>query len=95
MKAMLIIFFDIKDTVHFEFIPQGQTVNRAFYVEILKRLCEAVRRKRPGFWPNDWILRYDNALVHKELSVKNLLTEKSITEMEHPPYSLNLAPNIF
>jgi hypothetical protein len=24
MKTMLIIFFDIKGTIHFEFIPQGQ-----------------------------------------------------------------------
>jgi hypothetical protein len=54
MKTMFITFFGIKDVVHFEFIPQGQTVNRAYYVEILKRLREALRRKRPELWPNDW-----------------------------------------
>jgi len=27
MKTLLITFFDIKGTVHFEFIPQDQTVN--------------------------------------------------------------------
>jgi hypothetical protein len=53
MKKILITFFDIKGTVHFEFIPQGQTVNQAYFVEILKRLCEAVRRKRPELWPTD------------------------------------------
>jgi hypothetical protein len=35
MKTVLITFFDIKGTVHFEFIPQGQRVNKAYYVEIL------------------------------------------------------------
>jgi len=47
MKTILITFFDIKCNVHFEFIPQRQTVNEAYYVEILKLLREAVRRKMP------------------------------------------------
>jgi acyl-CoA thioesterase FadM len=49
---MFITLFDIKVTVPFEFIPQGQTLNQAYYVEILKQLREAVHRKRPEFWPN-------------------------------------------
>jgi hypothetical protein len=53
MKKMLITFFDTKDTVHFEFILQGQTINDAYYMEILKRLRESVLRKRPELWTND------------------------------------------
>jgi len=62
-------------------IPHGQTVNQAYYVEILEWLIEAVRRKMPELWPNDWILHHDKAPAHKALSVKQFLTKKSITEM--------------
>jgi hypothetical protein len=42
MKTMLITFFDINGIVHFGFIPQGQKVNQAYYVDILKRLRETL-----------------------------------------------------
>jgi len=42
MKTMLITFFNIKSTVDFEFIPQGQRVNQIYYVATVKQLHEAV-----------------------------------------------------
>jgi histone-lysine N-methyltransferase SETMAR len=93
MKTMLITFFDFKGTGHFEFIPQGQTATQTYYVEIMNRLHEAVRIKRPELWPDDWILHHDNAPAHKVHSVKQFVVQKSITEMEHPPSSPHLAPN--
>lgn len=47
IKIMLIIFFYIRGVIHHEFVPQGQTINAAFYVEVLKRLRQRVRRVRP------------------------------------------------
>jgi hypothetical protein len=76
MKTVLITFFDIKGMAHCEFIPQGRKVNQAYYVEILKRLREAVHRKRPELWPNDWILHHDKAPSHKALRVKQFLAQK-------------------
>jgi len=95
MKTMLITFFDITGIVHFEFIPQGQTVNQAHNVEILKRSREALIIKRPELWPSDWILHHDSAPAHRVFPVKQFLVQKSITEMEHPPSSPDLAPNDF
>jgi hypothetical protein len=70
MNKMLITFFGIMGVVHFEFVPQGQTVNIAYYVQILKWLLEAVCRQRLEFWLYDWILDHDNAPAHKVLSFK-------------------------
>jgi len=53
IKSMLISFFDQKWIVHKECVPPGQTVNAAFYVEVLTRLREFVRRKRPDQWRNN------------------------------------------
>jgi hypothetical protein len=43
-------------------------------LEVLKRLREKVRRKRPElFATNSWILRHDSAPAHTALSVREFL----------------------
>jgi hypothetical protein len=39
--------------IHYEFVPTGQTVNHVYYLEVLKRLREKVRRKRPEVFANN------------------------------------------
>jgi hypothetical protein len=90
-KAMLIVFFDIQGIVTAEWVPSGQTVNQQYYLEVLMKLCERVRRKRPELWRNGWILHQDNAPAHNALSMKQFLANH-ITVLEHPPYSLRLLP---
>jgi hypothetical protein len=77
---MLITFFDINGTVHCEFITQGQTVNQAYYVEILKQLHEAVHRKRPELSYIDWILHHDNAPAQAISGLKNHLLKWNTTQ---------------
>ena len=87
---------DIRGIVHYEFLPTGQTVNQVYYLEVLKRLREKVRRKRPELFANNsWILHLDNAPAHTALSVREVLAIKQITVLEHPAYSPDLASNDF
>jgi len=44
---MLLTFFDIRGIFHYEFVPTGQIVNQVYYLEVLERLREKVRRKQP------------------------------------------------
>jgi hypothetical protein len=64
-----------------ELIPQGQTVNQAYYVEILKRLREAVLRKMSELWSNDWILHHDNAPAYEGVS-KSFRTDHLERELQ-------------
>jgi len=64
-KVMLLAFFDSEGIVNHEYAPDGQTINKEFYVEVLRSLRELVRRKRPEKWRDgDWILNHDNAPAH-------------------------------
>jgi len=93
VKTMLICFFDVRGIVHKEFVPPGQTVNQEFYLGVLRRLRENVRRKRPDLWRSgDWFLHHDNAPAHTALSVRQFLTSQGMTLIPHPPYSPDLAP---
>jgi histone-lysine N-methyltransferase SETMAR len=86
------LLFDIRVIIHFEFVPEGTAVNQAFYVEGLKRLIDAVRRKRREFWRDrSLILHHDNAPAHCSLRVSQFLAGKGISAMDHPPYSPELA----
>jgi hypothetical protein len=44
-------FHFLRHRYHFKFIPQGQTVNQAYRVEIMRWLREVMRRKRLNFGP--------------------------------------------
>jgi len=57
VKTKMLTYFDIRGIVHYEFVPTGQTVNQVYYWEVLERLREKVRRKRPEvFANNSWVL---------------------------------------
>jgi hypothetical protein len=82
---MLICFFDIDGIIHKEFVPPGQTVNAKFYCDVLRRLREDMRQKRPGKWrKNNWVLHHDNAPAHTALAVQHFLASKNMTVVPHP-----------
>lgn len=91
IKTMLIVFFDVRGIVHFEFVPQGETVNSAFYLEVLKRLKRRVARVRADI--KDAIkLHHDNAPSHTAFIVANYLVRSNTPVVPQPPYSPDLAP---
>jgi hypothetical protein len=86
VKAMVIAFFDIRGIFMIEWVPEGQTVNQKYYLEVLTKLRERVWKKRPKLWKKkSWILHQENAPAHNSLAVKQFLADKCIPMLEQPP----------
>jgi len=92
MKVMLIVFFGMEGIVHYEYVPQGQTVNQEFYLQILKHLRLAVSRKRPQKRAaGAWVLHPNNAPAHTAHSIQVFLASHCIPVVQQPPYSPDMA----
>ena len=89
---MLICFFDQEGIVHREFFPPAMTVNADFYCDVLRKLRENVRRKRPQKWQNQNLINHDNAPAHRSFRVSQFLAKNNMTVILHPPHSPDLAP---
>jgi hypothetical protein len=66
VKVLLPVFFDYRGIVHYNYAPEGQTINKKYYLEVIRHLHDAVQRKRPDLWASrNWQLHHDNArLIH-------------------------------
>ena len=90
---MLIAFFDSDGIINKEFVTVGETMNSAFYEEVLKRLLRHIQRVRPELHrTGQWMLLGVNALVHCATRVHQFLSRRGVPVLDHPPYSPALAP---
>jgi hypothetical protein len=56
------------------------------YINILRRLWDAVRMKCPEKEStNSWSLLHDNAPAHRPVLVRDLLSKSNVTTLEHTP----------
>lgn len=82
----------VKTAVYSDASP-GQTITKDYYVEVLRRLRAAMRRKRASlFESRGWQLHHDNAPAHRSQLVREFLAKHQIPQVLQPPYSPDLSP---
>jgi len=53
-RLLIYIYFDIQGIIHYGYAHKGETLNHYFYTDVLRRLWQNLRRKRPDKWkPGD------------------------------------------
>ena len=86
ISAMFITYFDSKGIIYKEFVPTGQTITGAYYLEVLKCLMARIRRIRPEYRdPEIWSLLHDNALSHTSLIVFQFLAQNQVCALNAIP----------
>ena len=92
-KLLMIPFFDSTGRIYMHWVPTGQTVNKEYYVEVLREFRKRFCWKRPALLKSgQWHFYQDNAPVHNSLLVTDYLSKMGIKTLPHPPYSPDLAP---
>jgi transposase len=93
VKVLLTVFFDYHRIVHHSCAPEGQTINKEYYLEIIGHLRDAVRHNRPDLWASRyWQLHHDSALAHSSHLIRCFLAKHGIPVVRQAPYSPDMAP---
>jgi histone-lysine N-methyltransferase SETMAR len=93
VKVMLTIFFDSRGVVHHKYAPQGQNINKKYYLEGLHCLRDAVRCKRPDLWAaGTWQLHHDDTPAHSSQLIQTFLAKHNIPMVRQASYSPDIAP---
>ena len=95
-RVILITIFDSIGLINHEFLPNWQTVDSDFYIQVIRRFREKLRKKRPEMWKiGDWILQHDGASSLTSAQTRSYMENMEKYKFEillYPAYSPELAP---
>ena len=86
-------FFDSTSMIYMHWVPTGQTVNKEYYVEVLRESRKRFHRKKPALFksPQWHSIRTMHLSTTPSLS-QTILTKMGIKRVPQLPFSLDLAP---
>ena len=92
-KVMATIFWDSRGILMIDYMPHKTTITSEYYADLLRKLRETIKCKRRGKLTKGVLLLHDNAPVHKGHLAQAAIKDCGFQELNHPPYSPDLAPS--
>ena len=75
-----------------DYLPPKTTMSGKYYANLMTKLREEIKEKRRGKLSAGILLLHDNAPVHKADVVIDAIRECKFKQLDHPPYSPDIAP---
>ena len=92
-KVMATVFWDAKGIIFIDYLEKGKTINGQYYAELLQRLKDEVKNKRPHLAKKKIMFHHDNALANSSIVAMTKINELKFEFFPQPPYSPDLAPS--
>ena len=87
------VFWDAREIIYTDYLKKGQSITGAYYVLLLHRLSEKVKKRRPHL--KKILFHQDNAHVHTCAVSMDKIMKLKFELLQHPPYPPDLAPSDF
>lgn len=92
-KVLASVFWDYKGIIFIDYLEHGRTITGDYFVRLLDRLVEEIKKKRPYMSKKKILFLLDNAPAHKCQLSKEKYEQLGLELIPHPPYSPDLAPS--
>jgi len=91
-KVLASVFWDQVGILLIGYLPKGQTINVKYYSSLLVHLKDILKEKCCRKVTRGILFLQDNAPAHWVLATQKKLAYLGFQCLDHPPYSLDLAP---
>jgi histone-lysine N-methyltransferase SETMAR len=92
-KVMASVFWDARGIIFIDYLQKGKTINGEYYANLLQRLSDEIKKKRPHLAKKKILFHQDNAPVHTSVIAMAKINELKFELLPHAPYSPDLAPS--
>lgn len=92
-KVLLCVWWDWMGIIHFELLPDGQTLNSELHCQQLTRLRQSIYTNRPVLAKGGLVLHQGNAKQYASATMLHMLCGYGWELLIHPPDSPDLAPS--
>jgi len=91
-KFLALVFWDQDGILLIDYLQKGQTINAEYYSSLLVQLKDILKEIRRGKFTKGVLFLHDNVPAHRALATQKKLANLGFQCLDHPPYSLDLAP---
>lgn len=92
-KVLATVFWDATGILFIDYMEHGRTITGPYYVTLLDRLVDEIKRKRPYVKRKKILFLQDNASPHTCHVSTEKFEQLGFELIPHPPYSPDLAPS--